>query len=44
MMMDSLNEILIGMEESVGSTKGPGVWSWAVGGFAVRVMRDIVPM
>jgi hypothetical protein len=25
MMMDSLNEILIGMEESVGSTKGPGV-------------------
>jgi len=44
MMMDSLNEILIGMEQSVGPTKEPGVWFSAVGGFAIRGMHNIVPM
>ena len=44
MMMDSLNEILIGMEQSVVPTKGPGFWLSSVGVFAFRGMPNIVPM
>lgn len=40
----SLNEILIGLEQSVGPTKGPGVWFSTIGGFAIRGMHNTVPM
>jgi hypothetical protein len=43
-MMDSINKILIGMEESVGRTEGQEVLFLADGSFAIRGMCNIVPI
>jgi hypothetical protein len=43
-MMVSLNEILIGLDQSVGPTKGPGVWFSTIGGFGIRGMQNTAPM